>query len=199
MQPFFLQFLCLCFDKGTLILQCTVYNVKLMWKTMWIKYKAKHLCCFTLHSTIWLLVITQYYWIRHEGLDYFSLKLCSLFYCSMAYLTSIDNIMAPVVWSTSITPFTNGVWRTDALACVSITVVAHMTALTGYGEGQNARKCLRLYFRGCMRTRTWGILNMQTGYFSEMTPDPLQGESKAAVERNLVHALLFQIILVFNK
>lgn len=55
----------------------------------------------------------------------------------MAYLTSIDNIVAPVVWSTSITPFTNGVWRTDALTCVSVTVVAHMTALTGYREGQN--------------------------------------------------------------
>lgn len=49
----------------------------------------------------------------------------------MAYLTSIDDIVAPVVRSTSITPFTNGVWRTDALTCVRVTVVAHMTALTG--------------------------------------------------------------------
>lgn len=49
----------------------------------------------------------------------------------MAYLASIDDIMAPVVWSTSITPFPDGVWRTDAPSCVSITVVAHMAALTG--------------------------------------------------------------------
>lgn len=63
----------------------------------------------------------------------------------MAYLASTDDIMAPVVWSTSITPLPNGIWRTDALSCVSITVVAHMTALTGYREGQNARKCFSLH------------------------------------------------------
>lgn len=65
----------------------------------------------------------------------------------MAYLASIDDIMAPMVWSTSVTSFPNGVWRTGALSCVSITVVAHMTALTGYKEGQNARMCFSLHFK----------------------------------------------------
>lgn len=63
----------------------------------------------------------------------------------MVYLAPIDDIMAPVVWSTSVTPFTDGVWRTDALSCVSFTVVAHVTALTGYREGENATEHFSLH------------------------------------------------------
>lgn len=48
-----------------------------------------------------------------------------------AYLASSCDIMAPVVGSTAVAPLTNGVWRTDTLSCVSITVIPHMTALTG--------------------------------------------------------------------
>lgn len=50
----------------------------------------------------------------------------------LAYLASSDDVMTPVVGSTTVAPFTNGVWRTDTLPCFSITVIANMTALTSY-------------------------------------------------------------------
>lgn len=47
-----------------------------------------------------------------------------------AYLAPVDDIMAPVVGGATVAPFTNGVWRTDTLSCVGVTVIPHMTALT---------------------------------------------------------------------
>lgn len=47
-----------------------------------------------------------------------------------AYLAPTDDIMTPMVGGTTVAPFTNGVWRTDTLSCVGVTVIPHMTALT---------------------------------------------------------------------
>lgn len=57
----------------------------------------------------------------------------------IAYLASTDDIMTPVVGGTAVAPFTNSVWRTDTLSCISVTVIPHMTALAGYMKGE--KKC----------------------------------------------------------
>lgn len=39
--------------------------------------------------------------------------------------------MAPVVGGTVVAPLTDSVWRADALACGSVAIIPHVTALTG--------------------------------------------------------------------
>lgn len=50
------------------------------------------------------------------------------------YLAPSDDVMAPVVGSAAVAPFADGVWRTDALACVGVTVVPHVVAITSWGS-----------------------------------------------------------------
>ena len=60
-----------------------------------------------------------------------------------AYLASSYDIMAPVVWSTAVAPLTSSVGRTDTLPCVIITVISHMTALTGCKREEGTGKELQ--------------------------------------------------------
>lgn len=62
------------------------------------------------------------------------------------HLASTDDIVAPVVGSATVASFTNGVWRTDTLSCVSVTVIPQMTALAGCRREENA--CLIPSYRG---------------------------------------------------
>lgn len=52
--------------------------------------------------------------------------------------------MAPVVGGTVVAPLTDSVWRADALACGSVAIIPHVTALTGWKTGQKVSfKCGR--------------------------------------------------------
>ena len=52
------------------------------------------------------------------------------------YLASFHDVVAPVVRGAAVAPLSDGVGRADALACVGVTVVPHMAAVTGWSRGR---------------------------------------------------------------